>query len=87
MDGTIHFISAGPGDPEFLSLKGRQIAIVRDAGVNCAVVPGVSSVLRPRCADFVTCLYNPRSIQRSTRIERARDIFPQKINFLCMQSK
>lgn len=83
MDGIIHCISAASGDQEFLSLKGRQIVIVRDAGENCAVVPGVSAVF---AADFVTCPYNPRSSQRSTRTERARDIFSQKMNFLCMQS-
>ena len=66
MDGTIHFISAGPGDPEFLTLKGRQIAIVRDAGVNCAVLPGVSSVFAAAAAlQLVTCLFDP-AVTRST---------------------
>ncbi len=42
-------------DPELLTLKGRQIAIVREAGVHCAVVSGVSSVFAAAAALQFKC--------------------------------
>jgi len=37
------------GDPSLYGAIAEQFAALRDAGVNCAVVPGVSSVLAPQC--------------------------------------